>query len=82
VSLILPNICVIISVLYRFSIFDMHVCLAECNMISRRSFTIPILMLEPVKGQVSQPNIDIRAKSHFNNRKNNEELKVKTSEEV
>jgi hypothetical protein len=42
VTHILPDICVIISELYKFSIFDMHVCLAECNMISRRSFKVPI----------------------------------------
>jgi hypothetical protein len=28
----------------------MHVCLKECNMISRRSFTVLIPMLVPVKG--------------------------------
>jgi hypothetical protein len=28
----------------------MHVCFAECNMISRRSFTVPIPVLVPVKG--------------------------------
>jgi hypothetical protein len=28
----------------------MHVCLVECNMISKRSFTVPVLMLVWVKG--------------------------------
>jgi hypothetical protein len=45
-----PHICVIISELYKFSISDMHVCVAECNMISRRSFMVPIPMLVSVKG--------------------------------
>jgi hypothetical protein len=50
VLLILPHICVIISELYKFSISSMHVCLAEYNMISKRSIMILILMLMPVKG--------------------------------
>jgi hypothetical protein len=28
----------------------MHVCLVECNMISKRSFTVPISMLVSIKG--------------------------------
>jgi hypothetical protein len=37
----------------------MHVCLAECNMISRRFVTPSILILMSIKGWVSQPNENI-----------------------
>src|SRR5688500_13441070 len=45
-----PHICVIISEVYKFPIPNMHVCVVECNMISRRSFMVPSPMLVLVKG--------------------------------
>jgi hypothetical protein len=67
----------------------MHVWLVECNMINKRSFTVPSLVLLPVKGLGIWTQywylytILISVESHtFRIGKDNEELKGKMDEEV